>query len=342
MKQTLSATAVRVGLFVLIMSLAMFALITIFGQFRFGGANSYSAEFSDVTGLSRRDFVRIAGVEVGQVQRLSLNDNGTVKVDFTADHSVALTEGTRAVIRWDNVIGGRYLALEEGAGGTKLLAHGSAIPLSQTAPALDLDALIQGFRPLFRALDPEQVNILTSQLVGAFQGQGVTVGSLLDQTAMLTDTLADRDMLIGEVITNLNTVLGSLGDSSQQFGQAIDSLAELVHGLAERKEDIGRGIRYANAATASIGRLFQQGRAPVQRIVSATDQVSNNLLAQKEDLEYVLEQMPESVRVLNRQALNGDYFSFYFCEVVLKLNGKGGQPMYVKVAGQPSGRCTPQ
>jgi phospholipid/cholesterol/gamma-HCH transport system substrate-binding protein len=80
----------------------------------------------------------------------------------------------------------------------------------------------------------------------------------------------------------------------------------------------------------------------VQRILNATDQVSNNLLAQKEDLEYVLEQMPESVKVLNRQALNGDYFSFYFCELVLKLNGKGGQPMYVKVAGQPSGRCTPK
>lgn len=329
-------------MFLLVTLFAMFAMVTIFGQFRFERATGYAAVFTDVTGLAPRNFVRIAGVEVGQVDKLSLNEDGTVRVQFTADKSVVLTEGTRAAIRWDNVIGGRYLALEEGAGGTNLLRPGDVIPVAQTAPALDLDALIQGFRPLFHALDPEQVNVITSQLVGAFQGQAPTVGSLLDQTAMLTDTLADRDVLIGQVVTNLNTVLGSLGDNSDQFAKAVDSLSDLVHGLAERKDDISRGIRYANAATASIGQLFQEGRAPLQKILDQTGRVTDNLLAQKDDLEYVLEQMPQSVRVLNRQALNGDYFSFYFCEVVLKVNGKGGQPMYVKVAGQPSGRCTPK
>jgi phospholipid/cholesterol/gamma-HCH transport system substrate-binding protein len=47
-------------------------------------------------------------------------------------------------------------------------------------------------------------------------------------------------------------------------------------------------------------------------------------------------------QVLSRQGLNGDYFGFYFCEVLLKLNGKGGNPIYVKLINQPTGRCTPQ
>jgi phospholipid/cholesterol/gamma-HCH transport system substrate-binding protein len=46
--------------------------------------------------------------------------------------------------------------------------------------------------------------------------------------------------------------------------------------------------------------------------------------------------------VLNRQALNGDFFSFYLCDIALKVNGKGGQPVYIKIVGQSSGRCTPQ
>ena len=85
---------------------------------------------------------------------------------------MVLTEGSRAVIRYDDLIGGRYLALEEGAGGTKKLNPGDTIPVDRTAPALDLDALIGGFRPLFRALDPEQVNALSGQLIQALQGQG--------------------------------------------------------------------------------------------------------------------------------------------------------------------------
>jgi phospholipid/cholesterol/gamma-HCH transport system substrate-binding protein len=45
---------------------------------------------------------------------------------------------------------------------------------------------------------------------------------------------------------------------------------------------------------------------------------------------------------MDRQAMYGDFFSFYLCDVVLKLNGKGGQPVYIKVAGQPTGRCAPK
>ncbi len=56
----------------------------------------------------------------------------------------------------------------------------------------------------------------------------------------------------------------------------------------------------------------------------------------------LLNTLPDAYQVLSRQGLYGDFFSFYLCDVVLKLNGKGGQPVYVKVAGQYSGRCTPQ
>ena len=164
---------------------------------------------------------------------------------------MVLTEGSRAVIRYDDLIGGRYLALEEGAGSTKKLNPGDTIPLARTSPALDLDALIGGFRPLFRALDPDQVNALSGQLITALQGQGGTINSFLSQTAALTTTLADRDQLIGQVIVNLNTVLGSLGDQSDQFAKAVDALAELVKGLESRKQDISNGLAYTDAAAAA-------------------------------------------------------------------------------------------
>ena len=153
--------------------LGVFALYAVFGQLRFGEkTNAYNAEFTNVTGLENGDFVRIAGVEVGKVNNISIQPDTTALVEFTADESVVLTEGNRAVIRYDDLIGGRYLALVEGAGGTTKLKPGDTIPLARTSPALDLDALIGGFRPLFSALDPDQVNALSGQLIAAFQGQG--------------------------------------------------------------------------------------------------------------------------------------------------------------------------
>lgn len=131
-----------------------------------------------------------------------------------------------------------------------------------------MDALIGGFRPLFRALDPDQVNALAGQLIAAFQGQGATISSVLTQTAALTNTLADRDQLIGQVVTNLNTVLGSLGDQSGQFAKSVDSLSKLVEGLASRKQDISNGVAYADAAAGSVADLLRQGRPPLKKVVS--------------------------------------------------------------------------
>ena len=59
-------------------------------------------------------------------------------------------------------------------------------------------------------------------------------------------------------------------------------------------------------------------------------------------LDNLLNTLPDKYQALNRQAIYGDFFTFYLCNLVLKVNGKGGQPVYVKVAGQSTGRCTPK
>ncbi|UXA13975.1 virulence factor Mce family protein [Mycobacterium sp. SMC-8] len=342
MRGNFAAAAWRLGVFLAVCALGTFVLLSVFAQFRFGAGKTFNAEFTNVSGLKDGDLVRIAGVEVGKVQSITVGSDAVVTVSFDTDDSVVLTDGSRAAIRYDNLIGGRYLALEEGAGGIEPLSPGNTIPLTRTEPALDLDALIGGFRPLFRALDPEQVNELSAQLMGALQGQGPTIGSFLDQAAAVTNTLADRDQLIGEVVVNLNAVLGSIGEQSDRFDTAVTSLSELVHGLAERRTDISDAVAHTNAATASLAELLTAARPPLQKVVHETDRAAAIAVADHEYLDNLLNTLPDKYRAIARQGMYGDFFSFYFCEIGLKLNGKGGQPVYVKIAGQDSGRCTPR
>jgi phospholipid/cholesterol/gamma-HCH transport system substrate-binding protein len=342
MKDDVGAAVWRLAIFLLVCGLGLFALLAVFAQLRFEKAQSYKAMFSNVSGLEEGQFVRIAGVEVGKVKDISIQRDATVAVEFSTDDSVVLTEGTRAAIRYDNLIGGRYLALEEGPGDAKKLRPGDTIPLARTSPALDLDALIGGFRPLFHALDPDQVNALSGQLIKAFQGQGATISSFFEQTAALTNTLADRSQLIGQVITNLNTVLGSLADQNNQFPKGVESLSQLVATLAGRKQDISNAVAYANASAASITDLLAQARPPLTKVVHETDRSAGLVVADHDYFDNLLNTLPDSYQTLSREGLYGDYFSFYLCDAVLKLNGKGGQPVYVKVAGQSTGRCAPR
>lgn len=342
MTHNLAGAMWRLAIFVVACALGIFALFMVFGQLRFQSENTYAAAFTNISGLKQGDFVRIAGVEVGKVKHISINPDTTLIVTFSVDDTVVLTDGTKALIRWDNVIGDRYLELQEGVGGLTRLRPGQTIPVNHTQPALDLDTLIGGFRPLFRALDPEQVNALTGQLIQAFQGQGVAINSFLAQTSALTNTLADRDALIGQVITNLNTVLGSLGNQGRQLDKAVTSLAEIVDALAARRTDISNSLAYSNAAAGTIADLLQQGRPALKNTVAQADRTTSIVAADHDYVDGLLNTLPDAYQALGRQGLYGDFFTFYLCDVSLKLNGKGGQPVYVKLAGQSTGRCAPK
>lgn len=342
MRDNLAGALWRLATFTVIAALGIVLLFAIFAQLRFGESRQYKALFTNISGLAEGDFVRIAGVEVGKVETIALERDAALTVAFSTDPSVVLTEATRAVIRYDNLIGDRYLELEEGAGSVKVLQPGDTIPVARTAPALDLDALTGGFRPLFRALDPDQVNELTGQLVSAFQGQGATIGSFLTQTAATTSTLADRDQLIGEVIGNLSTVLESLGSETEQLDTGVLALSELVSGLSERRSELSVGLANTNAAAATIADLLTQARPPLKDVIGETDRVAATILADHDYFDNLLNELPDKYRLLSRQGLYGDYFSFYLCDAVLKLNGKGGQPVYIKLAGQDTGRCAPK
>jgi phospholipid/cholesterol/gamma-HCH transport system substrate-binding protein len=342
LKTSLGGAIWRLAVFGVVCVLAIIALFAVFAQLRADNTQTYNAAFNNVSGLKTGDFVRVAGVEVGKVKNLTIEDDGTVLVEFTAGSSVVLTQGTKVVVRYENLVGDRYLALVEGPGDVKKLAPGQSIPVSNTLPALDLDALIGGLRPLFRALNPEQVNSLTGELIQALQGQGATINSILTQTASLTNTLADRDQLIGQVIDNLNTVLGSLGDQSKQFDKAVDSISQLVQGLAAHKDDIASAVGNANAATGTIADLLSQARPPLQDTVHQLDRVASIVVADHDYVDNLLNKLPDKYQLLARQGLYGDFFNFYLCDAVLKLNGKGGEPVYVKVAGQDTGRCAPK
>ncbi|MCX2934000.1 MCE family protein [Mycobacterium sp. CVI_P3] len=339
MKDNLAGAAWRFAIFTMVCLVGAFAVMAVFSQLRFQPETTYRAEFATVTGLKTGDLVRIAGVEVGKIKTISINKVVAV-VEFSADDSVVLTQGTKAAIRWADPIGGRYLALEDGAGGAERLKAGQTIPVDRTEPALDLDTLLGGFRPLFRALDPDQVNQLSAQLIEAFQGQGATIGSFLNQAAALTNTFADRDDLIGEVIDNLNAVLGSLGDQSDQFAKGVDSLSQLVQGLAARRGDISNAVAYTNAATGTVADLMAQARPAFQNTVHQADRTAGIVVADHAYFDDLLNTLPDAYQTLTRLGIYGDYFTFYLCDLLLKVNGKGGQPVYIKLAEQPSGRCT--
>jgi phospholipid/cholesterol/gamma-HCH transport system substrate-binding protein len=341
----ITGTAVKLGIFSLVLLLFTAMLIVVFGQMRFDRTTGYSAIFSNTSGLRAGQFVRASGVEVGKVSDVELIDGGSkVRVDFNVERPLPLFDGTTASVRYLNLIGDRYLELKRGDSDKRLPAGGT-IPLEHTEPALDLDALIGGFRPLFRALDPDKVNNIAQSIVTIFQGQGGTINDILDQTASLTSALADRDQAIGEVIKNLNTVLDTTVKHQQQFDETLQNFEKLITGLKNREDPIASSVANVSDAAGTIADLLADNRPLLQSTVTYLEGVQQPLVDQKEQLNDILVRLPTAFNIIGRAGgIYGDFFNFYACDISIKMNGlqPGGPVRTVKLFSQPSGRCTPQ
>jgi phospholipid/cholesterol/gamma-HCH transport system substrate-binding protein len=341
----ITGTAVKLGIFSLVLLLFTAIIIVVFGQMRFDRTTGYSAIFSNTSGLRAGQFVRASGVEVGKVSKVELIDGGTkVKVDFSVDRSLQLFDQTTAAIRYLNLIGDRYMELKRGDS-DKRLAAGGTIPIDHTQPALDLDALIGGFRPVFRALDPDKVNNIAQSIITIFQGQGGTINDILDQTASLTSALADRDQAIGEVIKNLNTVLDTTVKHQQQFDDTVKNFEVLITGLKNRADPIASSVANISDAAGTVADLLADNRPLLQSTVGHLEGIQQPLVEQKDELNNILVRLPTAFKIIGRAGgIYGDFFNFYACDITLKLNGlqPGGPVRTVKVWGQPSGRCTPK
>ncbi|WP_433599982.1 MCE family protein [Nocardia sp. CA-135953] len=334
------ATTLKLTIFTLVMALVLAGLVVVFSQMRFARETGYHAVFTNSSGMLDGAKVRIAGVPVGSVTGVHVGKDNLAHVDFDVDSKYRLYTSTKATIRYENLVGDRYLELLEGPGTAKVMSKGSTIGLDRTSPALDLDMLLGGFKPLLRGLDPAQVNDLTEALLQVFQGQGGTLVALLNSSGSFAKTLADRDALIGSVIENLKTVLATIDDRDQQFATTLEELQRLVSGLAADKDPIGAALPRIAGATGDLTDLLQQARPDLKTTIEQTGTVAATLDDGSDTVQWVLDRLPETYKKLVRIGSYGSFLNMYVCGTNFIVDGPDGKPMHITLPGmQTTGRC---
>jgi phospholipid/cholesterol/gamma-HCH transport system substrate-binding protein len=310
----------RLLIFIVVTTLATGVLVVTIGNLSFQGSKDYQAVFADVTGVNKGDDVRIAGVKVGTVSGIEVvnsdddEDGAQAEVTFSVQNGTSLMESTHATIRYRNLVGQRYIALTQDIGGTGTLDAGDTIPVEQTTPALDLTLLFNGFQPLFEALTPDDINKLSFEIVQVFQGQGGTLESLLQSTASVTQTLADRDAVIGELLENLDFVLDHLADRDDQLSALIINFRDLVSGLRSDRRAILDSLDGIADLSVSTADLVTDLRAPFVEDIKQLRRLTANIDRNKGELDRAIQVLPIKLQKVGRTAIYGSWFNFYLCD----------------------------
>ncbi|GAA4907370.1 MlaD family protein [Streptomyces coeruleoprunus] len=333
--QATAGPLVKLGLFAVVTIAATAVLAATIVNVSFTPQDTYTAVFSDVTSLEEGDDIRVAGVRVGEVQEISIKDRTLAEVTFSVSRDRPLLTSTRAVIRYRSLVGTRYIALTEGVGDGTRLRPGGRIPLSRTEPALDLNALLNGFKPLFAALSPQDVNQLATEIIKTLQGEGGTVNSLLAHTASLTSTLAERDKLIGSVIDNLNAVLATVDKRSTRFSELLKQLQRVISGLSADRKPIGESLTNIGNLAAATSGLLEDARPPLKQDIAELSRLAGTLKGHEKTVEGVLQRLPNKLNKLTGTASYGSWFNFYLCDF-------DGRVVLPRTADRPARTLTPE
>lgn len=330
----------RLSIFIVLTTLATSMLVITIGNLSFGPTDDYSADFVDATGVVKGDDVRIAGVKVGNVKKVEVVGPDRARVTFKVDSSTRIDDATHVKIRYRNLLGQRYLTLDRNGQDGKRLDGGSVIPVSRTEGALDLSVLFNGFKPLFEALSPDDINKLSFEIVQVFQGEGGTMENLLSSTASVTQTLADRDQVIGDLITNLDYVLDHVADRDKQLSQLITSFRQLVGGLNDDREAILGSLDSISDLSVQTAALVKGIRKPFVRDIRELRVVATNLSRGRKEIDRTLQVLPIKLTKIGRTATYGSWFNFYICHFKAQVHVPGLATPLGATYAVTADRCT--
>ena len=342
------ATCIKLGAFATAMILVFIGLVAVFSKFQGTRTNSYAAEFTSASSLKSGAKVKIAGVDVGSVKSVGLTDDNLAELKFTVDRKFPLPKSVQAFIRYENLTGDRYVELRRGTGDPgAFLSPGATLPTSQTEPALDLDKLLGGFKPLFRTLDGAQVNELSNSLIQVFQGDemGPAINHLLRTTAELTESLADRDTLISAIIDNLYSVLGTLDADRTGVIDSVDRLETLMSGLAGQRGIIGNALTSTAWVTTRLATLLGETRPGIKNTVTNLGRTAEEIMRGEVYVRGLLTRLPLRFKQLSNLGSYGAWLQIWICRQRLIFGAPGTPQMIlpsIDVLGdsqKAGGRC---
>lgn len=285
-----------------------------------GRTHSYTAVFTDVSGLREGDDVRVAGVRVGRVNGIEL-DQTVARVDFEVQADQTLYENTIASVTYQNIIGQRYLGLltEDGEDPSVAIPVGAEIGLERTEPSFDIAGLLNGFEPLFSVLDPDQVQNVTDTIILALQGDSGSLTALIAQTSELATSLTGSDDVLGEVIDNLGGVTSTLAGQSENVATMIEGMGRVFTTLQEQQETFIADLEQISGTMTRASAVFGAIDPHLTDLVAREPGFTGHMVTNAEKFAYLFYNIPLAVKGLARMSQESTSANAYLCNVGITI-----------------------
>src|SRR5207237_160014 len=290
---------------------AVCALFTAYLAFTIGNIHLFehtyklTASFDDATGLLKDDNVKVAGVVVGKVGSVKINQ-GRANVEFSVKDSVKVPTDSSIAIRWRNLIGQRYLYGYPGNGST-VLKGGDKV--TKTRSVVDVGELFNRLGPIVKAIDPKDVNTFLDTIVQALDGNTDKIRQSIDNLAVVAESLGSRDQQIGRLIDNVNGVAGAINDRDAQIRTVLDNLVLISRTFSQNTDVLNTAVTELGDFSDNFGALLADNQSQIDHIVANLNAIVAEVKVKLPTLDSVLGGLDEAAKRLIESSRYGDWLN---------------------------------
>ncbi len=246
-----------------------------------------TAVFSQAPGLFAGAAVDVLGVQVGRVSSVR-NVGDRVVVGLQVDQGRAVPARATAALVAPQLLGEPDIELDPGYTGGPRLAPGAVIPESRTAVPVSTDQLLRSLSRTLRALNPDAVSRLVTNLAADLDGQGQSLNDLIHNAAGTITLLADKGDDLGRLNVTLAQLTGSLDTSTAQLRQLLDDYDTVSGVVAQHGAQLGDALTQLDQASANLVTLLDPNLAPLEADVGTATTVGRTLDRNIDNIDQTL------------------------------------------------------
>ena len=281
-----------------------------------GSGDMYHAAFSEAGGIRKDDDVRIAGVRVGKVTGIEL-ENAHVRVDFKITTDAAFGPQTSASIRMKTLLGQKYVSLVPSGAGQ--LPPDSEIPLVRTVSSYDIVNAFSDLTTTTERIDTGQLAGSLDVMAKEFRDSPANVKLALNGMSRLSRTIASRDAGLRTLLARANRVSATVASRNATTAKLITDADLLLVELQARREAIHTLFTNTSDLAIQLTGLVRDNRAALKPALDQLTTVLAVLTKHERDLDKTIAEMAPFTRVYANTLGTGRWFDTFVANLTVPV-----------------------
>ncbi len=313
MRDRTPAQIARVGAATVMVALVLMTAALNLQKFPGMRGVSYTAEFSDASGLRPGNMVQVAGIRVGRVDEIELAGDRVV-VHFDVDADVRLGERSRASVEVLNLLGEKFLDLSPSGSGE--IEAGGQIPLDRTEAGYDIVRVFSELADTTEGIDIPQLQTALNTVADTMSRSSDEAKATFDGLSRLSSTIASRDAELQSLLQRADAVSGLLADRSGDLVALVKEGDLVLQELRRRREAIHTLLINTRTLSRELGGLVDDNQKQIGPMLEDLQEVTGLLVRREKDLRASIHNLGPYVSILSNIIGTGPWFDAYAVNLV--------------------------